>query len=133
MWLDLLYFYLSLFFKRFLFIYLFIHSFILERGEGKESEGGSVDVWEKHWSVAYCMTWPTSQARALTGNRTGNLLVCRRHPAHSATPVRTIPLFSFCYSKNLFKVVFRWQKAKTIVTGLLSTYWVIFSNGEIRF
>ena len=55
-----------------LFIYL-----ILEIGERRERES----VLEKHQLVAFHMsqlgTQPATQARAMTGNRTGNLLVCR--------------------------------------------------------
>ena len=52
-------------------IYLF-----LERGEGKEKERErNINVWLPlvHPLLG---TWPTTQARALTGNRTGDPLVC---------------------------------------------------------
>ena len=68
---DLFYF----FFKH--FIYLF-----LERGQGREKERETnVDVWEKHRSFASHTpptgTWPVTQACALTGNQTSDILVCR--------------------------------------------------------
>ena len=58
------------------FIYLF-----LERGEGREKERErNVHVREKHYLVAYLAcpqlgTWPATQACALNGNRTCDLLV----------------------------------------------------------
>ena len=61
-----------LFFKKILFIYLF-----LERGEGKEKEKErNINVW---LSLAHppLGTWPTTQACALTGNRTSDPLVYR--------------------------------------------------------
>ena len=57
------------FFKRF---YLF-----LDRGEGREKERErNINVWLPlvHPQLG---TWPKTQAYALTGNRTGNPLVCR--------------------------------------------------------
>ena len=64
----------------FYFIYLFP-----ERGEGREKErekGKGEREGEKHQCVvASCAplmgTWPTTQACALTGNRTVNPFVCR--------------------------------------------------------
>ena len=65
-------------FLRFYF-YLF-----LERGEGREKEREkNIDVSEKHKSVTSCTpptNMPTTQACALTGNRTGDLSVCRIMP-----------------------------------------------------
>ena len=59
------------------FIYLFI-----ERGERKEKERErNIDVQEIHGSDAFrtptAGVLVTTQARALTGNRTNDLLVCR--------------------------------------------------------
>ena len=59
-----------------IFIYLF------KRGEERER---NINVTEKHRSVASCMhpDWgPNPQSRhcTLTGNRTGDLLLCRRTP-----------------------------------------------------
>ena len=54
------------------FIYLF-----LERGEGKEKERErNINVWLplKRFLLGI---WPATQACALTGNRTGDPLVCR--------------------------------------------------------
>ena len=62
--------------KQFYFLKDFIYLF-LERGEGREKERErNVDVWLllMHSPLE---TWPTTQARARIGNRTGNLLVCR--------------------------------------------------------
>ena len=50
------------------FIYLF-----LNRGEGRE---GNINVWLP-LTCPLLGAWPTNQARALTGNRTGNPLVLR--------------------------------------------------------
>ena len=57
---------------------------------GREKEERNIHVREKHQSVASCMcpsslpstmgTKPTTQAYALTGNRTGNLSLCRMKP-----------------------------------------------------
>ena len=59
------------------FIYLF-----LGRGEGRENDRErNIDVWEKHQFIASCMpqqgTWSATQTSAVTGNWTGNLLVCK--------------------------------------------------------
>ena len=54
------------------FIYLF-----LERREGREKERErNINVW---LPLIYPLLdiWPTTQACALTGNRTGNPLLCR--------------------------------------------------------
>ena len=58
------------------FIYLF-----LERGEGRK-KGRETSMWEKHPLVA-SSTHPDgdwSQAYAMTGNQTGDLLLCRNTP-----------------------------------------------------
>ena len=61
-----------------------------ERGK-KEREERQIDVREKHWSdVAshlHPVAKPTTQARALTGNWTGNLSLFRTTP-NQATQVR---------------------------------------------
>ena len=68
-----------LFFKDFIFIYLF-----LERGKGKEKERKrNINVWLPH-TLPLLGTWPATEACALTGNRTGDPLVCR--PAQSTEP-----------------------------------------------
>ena len=54
------------------FIYLF-----LERGEGEEKGGESnINVWLL-LERSLLGTWPATQACALTGNQTGDLLVHR--------------------------------------------------------
>ena len=76
------------------FIYLFIYLF-LERGEGREEEKErKVDVREKHGSVVsrthLTGTEPAPQANALTGNQTGDLLLCGTTPnplSHSGQAV----------------------------------------------
>ena len=63
-------------------LFFFVEDFIyvfLERGEGREKEGErNINVWLPltHTPLG---TWPTNQACALTGNRTGGSLV--RRPA----------------------------------------------------
>ena len=55
------------------FIYLF-----LERGEGKEKgRERNINVWLPP-ACPLVGTWPATRACALTGNQTGNPLVCRR-------------------------------------------------------
>ena len=68
------------------FIYLF-----LERGEGREKERErNINVWLLlMWPPL--RTWPTIQACALTGNRTGDRLVHSLSSLHWATPA-TAPL-----------------------------------------
>ena len=70
------------------FIYLF-----LERGEGREKKR---ERNSNVWLPLMCPllgTWPTTQARALTGNRTGNPLVLRpalnplSHPSHGSDKI----------------------------------------------
>ena len=53
----------------------FIHLF-LERGREGEREGENINV---RLPLAHPLlgTWPATQACALTGNQTGNLLDCR--------------------------------------------------------
>ena len=59
-----------LFFKDYLFI--------LDRGEGREKERErNINVWLPHMPPTGDLTWPATQAHALTGNRTGNPLVHR--------------------------------------------------------
>ena len=67
----------------FLFIYLF-----LEIGERREKERGrNINAWlPLMWPPLG--TWPATQACALTGNRTGDPLVCSLHSTHWATPAR---------------------------------------------
>ena len=62
-----------------LFQLLFFFKIIFFREREKERES-STDVREKHRSVASYMPPAENQVCALTGNRTGNLLVCRRMP-----------------------------------------------------
>ena len=67
--------------KKFLkdFIYLF-----LERGGGRGKQREETSICERNinWLllVPQLGTWPTTQACALTGNWTGNILVCRMAP-----------------------------------------------------
>ena len=59
-----------------LFFYEVIYLF-LERGEGKEKKREkNTDVWLP-LVRPQLGTWPTTRARALTGNQTSNPLVCR--------------------------------------------------------
>ena len=68
--LAVLFCFLCLFFKD--FIYLF-----LERGEGREKDReGNISVWLP-LTCPLLGTWPTAQACALTGNRTGDPVVHR--------------------------------------------------------
>ena len=73
-----------------LFIHSFIHSdciyLFLERGESREEEREKIiNVW---LSLACPLlgTWPATQACALTGNQTGNLLVLRPVSPQSTEP-----------------------------------------------
>ena len=59
------------FFKDYLFIYLFV-----ERGREGEERERHINVWLPLMRPLLG-TWPETQARALTGNRTGNPLVHR--------------------------------------------------------
>ena len=65
--------------------------FLRERGREEERER-NIDAWEIYQSVASCTppmgTWPTTQACALTGNWTGDLLVGRPLLNAWATPAR---------------------------------------------
>ena len=50
---------------------------ILERGEGREKgRERNINVWLP-LAPPLLGTWPTTQASALTGNRSSNLLICR--------------------------------------------------------
>ena len=75
----------------------------LERGEGmKKERERDIDVWEKHQSVASC-TRPdqdqaATQACALTGNRTSDLLLCGECPTKCTTPVSLYPFWSLKFS-----------------------------------
>ena len=56
---------------------LFKFYLFLDRGEGKEIERErNINVWLL-LTYPLLATWPTTQACALTGNRTSNTLVCR--------------------------------------------------------
>ena len=89
--------------KRLLFIYLF-----LERGERKEKERErNTNVW---LPLAHPLlgTWSTTQACDLTGNQTGDPLLCSFHSIHWPTPVRagkekTLSLFFYYYLSIIFK------------------------------
>ena len=74
-----------LIFKKY-YIYLF-----LERGEGREKEERNHMWLPLTWPPLG--TWPTTQVYALTGNWTGDPLVCSPHSIHWATPVRAEPDF----------------------------------------
>ena len=74
--------YIGLFFKRF-------YLFILDRREGREKEE------EKYQCVVASrapptgdLTWPTTQACALTGNQTSTFWFTGQHSVHLATPAR---------------------------------------------
>ena len=95
-WRELVY--LTLFLLHFLkdFIYLF-----LERGEGEEKERErdiSVRERERHGSVFHkpqLGAKPTTQAYALTGNQTGNFLLCRMTPnqlSHTSQSSKSLSL-----------------------------------------
>ena len=67
---------------------LFSKRFFIFRERGREGEReGNVHVWLplKHPLLG---TWPTTQACALTRNRTSNPLVCSPHSIHWVTAVR---------------------------------------------
>ena len=54
----------------------------LERGKGRRNRGRETSMCERYinrLSLAHSQlgTWPTTQACSLTGNQTGDLLVCR--------------------------------------------------------
>ena len=75
-----------------IFIILFLLKilFILDRGDGREKERKrNINVW---LLLAHPLlgTWPATQACTLTGNRTGDPLICRSALNHWATPARTI-------------------------------------------
>ena len=66
----------------FIFIFFKILFIVRERGGEEEEREKNVDVQEIHQLVASCRlptrgTWPTTQACAQTGNRTGGLLFHR--------------------------------------------------------
>ena len=68
-YMELLFLILDFLFKDFIYL--------LFRGEGREKEReGNINVW---LPLAHPLlgTWPTTQACALTGNQTSDLLVCR--------------------------------------------------------
>ena len=89
------------FFFKILFIYLFIYLFILDREEGREKERErNINVW---LPLAYSPlgTWPgrAIQAGALTGNGTGDPLVCR--PALSPETHQLGPQFFFMFAVHI--------------------------------
>ena len=55
--------------------------------KGRRERERNVNVWlALKWTQLG--TWPTTQACALNGNRTGNLLVHSTHSFHCVTPAR---------------------------------------------
>ena len=110
------------------FIYLF-----LNRGEGREKERErNVSVWLP-LVRPLLRTWPTTQACALTGNRTSNSLVCR--PALKPLSHTSQGVFLSCdlilfhnYIEHLLlqgqthTVEYFWR----ILAVLSSFYWILF-------
>ena len=97
----------------------FIHLF-LERGEGKEEERER-NISE--WLPLTCPllgTWPTTQACALTGIRTGNPLVRSPtlYPLSYASQGRTSVLYFFC--------ICRWYWHSVCSAGCLTGNWKAF-------
>ena len=73
----------TLFLKEFIYL-------ILEREGGKEKDREKHQCAGEHQSVASCtpqpQPWPATQACALTGNQTSDLLVCRTMPSPLSHP-----------------------------------------------
>ena len=83
---HLIYAFIGRFFFKKYFIYLFS-----ERGEGKKKEQErNINVW---LHLAPLGTWLATQACALTGNQTGDPLICRPTLNHWAIPGRAIYRF----------------------------------------
>ena len=83
-------------FKKVLFIYF------LERGEGREKERDrNINVWlPLMWPPLE--TWPTTQACALSGNRTRDPLIHSPRSIHWATPARARDSFLNSYLCSLW-------------------------------
>ena len=60
----------------FYFFKICIYLLFLERGREGEKEGKNINVWLP-LERPLLGTWPATQVCALTGNQTGNPLVCR--------------------------------------------------------
>ena len=74
-------------FSHFIFLNDFIDLF-LERGEGKEKERErNISVWLP-FTWPPLGTWSTTQECSLTGNQTGDPLLCSSRSIHWATPAR---------------------------------------------
>ena len=79
----------------------FIYSF-LERGEEKENERErNINVWLP-LVHPILRTWPATQACALTGNWTGDPLVCSPHSIHWAAPARAAGDFWWQWIPSVF-------------------------------
>ena len=81
------------------FSFFFLNTLFIFREMGKEGEReGETSMCEIHDQLPLTHpqpgTWPAPQPHALTGNRTGELSVCRRHSVHWATPARAGGVFS---------------------------------------
>ena len=94
----------SFFFKELYFFFL-IYVF-LERGREGERER-NISVWlSLTWSPLG--TWSTTQACALTGNRTSNSLVCSLCLIHWATPARAESFFTSNLNSRLHLTPLFW-------------------------
>ena len=76
------------------FVFFFrFYLFIFRRGEEKEKERErNINVWLP-FACPVLGTWLATQTCSLTGNWTGNRLVCRPHSIHWATPARVVEGF----------------------------------------
>ena len=61
----------------FIFLKYFIYLFLDRREGGEKERERNINVWLL-LELPLLGTWPATQACALTGNRTGDPLVCRR-------------------------------------------------------
>ena len=87
-------------FLGFLFFFLSFY-FFLDSGEGREKERErNLNVWLP-LTCTPLGTWPTTQACALTGNWTGDLLACSPCSIHWATPARARIIMFYLYTSLL--------------------------------
>ena len=92
------------------FYFLFLLTY---RARGRER---NIGVQERHCLVVsqhpQLGTWPTTQARALTGNQTSNLSVCRLHPLSHTSQSKLLflkiwTLLPLNYEETMRKELFR--------------------------
>ena len=109
--------------KRSLFVFLNLTLFwFLERGKGREKRGRETLMGERNisWLPSICTltgTKPTIQAHALTGNRTGDLSVCRTMPSQLNHTNEGKSLFKWESHKEMFSIRNKYQ----IFRGLFRT------------